>query len=90
VQWNYDLQYQFGGNSLLDAAYVGNAGVRLLAQTQLDQVPDADLALGAALTQTVANPFSGIIPATSSIGLATTTAGQLLRPCPQFTGVQQT
>jgi hypothetical protein len=35
----------------------------------------------------VPNPFYGIIPSTSSIGLATTTAGQLLRPYPQFTGV---
>ncbi|MEO7146127.1 MAG: carboxypeptidase regulatory-like domain-containing protein [Bryobacteraceae bacterium] len=90
VQWNYDLQYQFAGNSLFDVAYVGNAGVKLLAQTQLDQIPDADLALGQALTQKVANPFYGVIPATSSIGQATTTAAQLLRPYPQFTGVQQT
>jgi hypothetical protein len=89
VQWNYDLQYQLGAQSLLDMAYVGNAGVKLLAETQLDQIPDADLALGPALTQSVANPFFGIIPATSSIGQQTTTLGQLLRPYPQFTGVQQ-
>ncbi|HLJ17490.1 MAG TPA: hypothetical protein VKV15_23535, partial [Bryobacteraceae bacterium] len=69
---------------------VGNAGVKLLADTALNQVPDADLALGTALTQTVSNPFFGIIPSTSTIGKSTTTAGQLLRPYPQFTGVQQT
>jgi len=90
VQWNYDLQYQLGGDSLFDIAYVGNAGVKLLAQTQLNQVPDGDLAMGAALTQSVANPFFGIIPTTSNIGQKTTTVGQLLRPYPQFTGVQQT
>ena len=88
VQWNYDLQYQFKGNSMLDVAYVGNSGVKLLQQAQIDQVPDAALALGAGLTQTVPNPFYGIIPSTSSIGLATTTVGQLLRPYPQFTGIQ--
>ena len=88
AQWNFDLQYQFGGNSLLDVAYVGNAGVRLLQQVQIDQIPDADLAMGAALTKSVPNPFFGIIPTTSSIGLATTTQGQLLRPYPQFTGIQ--
>ena len=88
AQWNFDLQYQFAGDSLLDVAYVGNAGVRLLQQTQIDQLPDADLSLGAALTKSVPNPFYGIIPSTSSIGLATTTAGQLLRPYPQFTGIQ--
>ena len=87
-QWNLDLQYQFAANSLLDVAYVGNAGVRLLQQVQIDQLPDADLSLGAGLTKSVPNPFYGIIPSTSSIGLATTTAGQLLRPYPQFTGVQ--
>ncbi|HEY3836627.1 MAG TPA: TonB-dependent receptor [Bryobacteraceae bacterium] len=90
MQWNYDLQYQFGGDSLLDVAYVGNSGVKLLAQTQLNQTPDADLALGAALTQSVNNPFFGIVPATSNIGQKTTTLGQLLRPYPQFTGVQET
>ncbi|MCL5743476.1 MAG: TonB-dependent receptor [Acidobacteria bacterium] len=90
VQWNYDVQYQFGGNMLLDVAYVGNAGVKLLSQTQLNQIPDADLALGAALANKVANPFLGIIPATSAVGKATTTLAQLLRPYPQFTGVQQT
>ena len=88
AQWNFDLQYQFAGNSLLDVAYVGNAGVRLLQQVQLDQIPDADLSLGTALTKSVPNPFFGIIPSTSSIGLATTTEGQLLRPYPQFTGIQ--
>ncbi len=90
VQWNYNLQYQFGGNSLLDVAYVGNSGVKLLAQTQLNQIPDADLSKGTALTQTVNNPFFGIIPTTSSLGAKTISAGQLLRPYPQFTGVQQT
>jgi len=90
IQWNGNIQYQFGGNSLLDLAYVGNAGVKLLAQTQLNQIPDADLPLGATLTQTVSNPFFGIIPSTSNIGQKTTTVGQLLRPYPQFTGVQQT
>ncbi len=90
VQWNYDLQYELGNNQLLDVAYVGNSGVRLLAQTQLNQIPDADLALGTGLQQTVANPFFGIVPADSAIGKKTTTEGQLLRPYPQFTGVQQT
>ena len=82
VQWNFDVQHQLGENSLPDMAYVGNAGVRLLAQTELNQTPDADLALRAGLTQTIANPFSGIIPSTSSIGQQTKTAGQLLRPYP--------
>ena len=90
AQWNYDLQYQFAKDSLLDVAYAGNAGIKLLAQSELDQLPDADLALGSALTQKVTNPFFGIVPSTSSIGQLTTTLGQLLRPYPQFTAVTQT
>src|SRR5207248_11021213 len=75
---------------LVEAAYAGNAGIRLLAQNQLDQLPDQYLSLGDGLTRTVANPFFGIIPATSSIGQPTTTQAQLLRPYPQLTGLQQT
>ncbi|MDQ2900152.1 MAG: hypothetical protein M3Y07_10165 [Acidobacteriota bacterium] len=90
AQWNFDLQYELPSGMLLDTAYAGNAGIKQLAQTQLNQLPDRDLALGDQLTQVVGNPFFGVIPATSSIGKATTTYGQLLRPFPQFTGVQQT
>jgi hypothetical protein len=90
VQWNFDVQYELPDDMLLDVAYAGNAGVKQLAQANLDQLPDADLALGSALTQSVTNPFFGIIPATSSVGQRTTTLGQLLRPYPQFTGVTHT
>ncbi|MGH9665121.1 MAG: TonB-dependent receptor domain-containing protein, partial [Bryobacteraceae bacterium] len=90
AQWNFDLQFQTGKDSLLDVAYAGNTGVKLLASSQLNQIPDADLALGNALTQKVDNPFFGVVPASASLGQATTTAAQLLRPYPQFTGVQQT
>ncbi|MCL5743474.1 MAG: hypothetical protein M1541_06030, partial [Acidobacteria bacterium] len=89
VQFNYDIQYEFSGNTLLDVAYVGNAGVKLPAQAALNQIPDADLALGSTLANKVANPFVGIAPATTALGKATTTYAQLLRPYPQFTGVSQ-
>lgn len=90
MQWNFDVQYELPDDMLLDVAYAGNSGVKLLAQSNYNQLPDADLALGSALNQSVANPFFGIIPATSSIGQRTTTLGQLLRPYPQFTGVTHT
>jgi hypothetical protein len=90
MQWNFDLQYELPNDMLVETAYAGNAGVKLLAQVQLDQLPDQYLALGDALNQTVNNPFFGIIPTTSSIGNRTTTLGQLLRPYPQLTGLQQT
>jgi len=90
MQWNFDLQRELPGDMLLDVAYAGNSGVKLMAQSNYDQLPAVDLALGAALNQSVTNPFFGIIPATSSIGQRTTTQGQLLRPYPQFTGVTHT
>jgi hypothetical protein len=90
MQWNFDLQYELPNEMLVEAAYAGNAGVKLLAQAQLDQLPDQYLALGDELNRSVSNPFFGFIPATSSIGQRTTTMGQLLRPYPQLTGLQQT
>ena len=90
TQWNLNLQYELPGEMLLDVAYAGNAGVKLLAQTQLNQLADEQLTLGDGLTQTVTNPFFGIIPATTSLGQSTTTRGQLLRPYPHLTGLQHT
>ncbi|MCL5745042.1 MAG: TonB-dependent receptor, partial [Acidobacteria bacterium] len=90
AQWNADLQYEIPGDMLLDVAYAGNAGVKLLASTGLDQLPDQYLALGDSLTERVANPFFGIIPATTALGQQVTTRGQLLRPYPQLAGLTQT
>jgi hypothetical protein len=90
MQWNFDIQYEMPNSMLLDVAYAGNSGVKLLAQSQLNQIPDQYLALGDGLTRAVPNPFLGILPATSTIGQATVTQGQLLRPYPFLTGLQQT
>lgn len=90
AQWNFDTQYALRNDLMFDIAYAGNAGVKLLAQTQLNQIADQYLALGDGLNASVNNPFLGIIPSTSSVGQRTTTAGQLLRPYPQLTGLQQT
>lgn len=90
VQWNYNVQYQAKDNLLFDIAYAGNAGVKLLAQSDFNQLPDRFLSLGDDLNAVVANPFRGIAPATTGLGGATTTRGQLLRPYPQFLGVTHT
>src|SRR5207302_9795706 len=55
--------------------------------TNLNQLPAADFALGPQLTQPVANPFYGQIPISSSIGGPAIPRQQLLRPYPQFTTV---
>jgi len=74
---------------LLDVAYAGNAGVKLQAGSEMDQLPDQYLELRDQLNAVVNNPFFGIFPATTALGARTTTRGQLLRPFPQFTGVQR-
>ena len=51
----------------------------------INQLLTQDLSLGTALLAKVANPYLGQIPASSSLGGATITAQQLLRPYPRFT-----
>jgi hypothetical protein len=90
AQWNLDLEYEVPGNAMIDVAYAGNAGVHLLGtDPELNQLPDQYLSLGDALSATVPNPFFGIIPASQPLGGPTTTRGQLLRPFPQYTSMQQ-
>jgi hypothetical protein len=64
---------------------VGNSGVHLYVSENENQLPDADLAQGSALTATVNNPFHGVITnATSPLSASTVRAFQLLLPHPQF------
>jgi hypothetical protein len=63
--------------------------VKLLFGTtyELDALPPAYLALGNQLLQPVANPFFGIIT-NGSLSGPTIPYGQLLRPFPEYTGVE--
>jgi hypothetical protein len=87
-QWNFTIQHQPWNNWLFEAAWVGNHGVRLFADSRnLNQISDANFnAFGANLVQPVPNPFRGIITSGPLSG-ATITRQQSLLPFPQFTGV---
>ncbi len=87
-QWTANVQYQLGG-TVLQAAYVGNHGTKLLfgSSMELNQLPTADLALGNQLLQQVPNPFLGVIQSGALSG-PTIPYGQLLRPFPEYTGVE--
>jgi len=86
-QWNVSLQYEPLPNWLVEAAWVGNHGVRLLMFSRgLSFLNDRDLAFGAALSQPVQNPFNGILT-TGSLSGPTVPRYQLLMPYPQFSGV---
>ncbi len=87
--WSFDIQRQLPFHLVVTAAYVGNVGVHLMTPIQLNQIPDADLALGSKLISVVANPFSGVITDPSStLSVPTVQYGQLLRPFPQFLNVK--
>jgi hypothetical protein len=87
-QWTGNVQYQ-AGNTVFQAAYIGNHGLKLLFNEtyELNQIPTADLALGNQLLQQVPNPFRGIIT-TGALSGPTIAYGQLLRPFPEYTGVE--
>ena len=90
-QWNLNVQRELPGNILFEVAYIGSKGTRLLngesGLTQ-SQLPASFLSLGTQLQNQVANPFFGIITnPSSSMRFATVARGQLLRPYPQYTGI---
>jgi hypothetical protein len=89
IQWNFNVQYELPGSMLLDVAYAGNSGIKLQANSQFNQVPDAALALGNGLNTVVPNPFFGVLPPATTLGRPTTTVSQLIRPYPWLTGLTQ-
>ncbi len=87
-QWTLGLQYQLEANTVLEAVYVGNHGVKLPfgPSFQRNQLPPELLKLGNALFDLLPNPFSGLIPA-GPVAYSEVPRGQLLRPYPQFDAV---
>ena len=74
------MQKTFGRDLNLEIGYLGSKNTHLgLPESNLNQLPAADLALGTALTVKVPNPYFGQIPASSSLGQPTIAQQQLLR-----------
>ena len=87
-QWNFTVQKTIGRDLNLEVGYLGSKNTHLgLPESNLNQVPAADLAMGSALTVKVPNPYYGQIPASSSLGQPTIAQQQLLRAYPRFTNV---
>ena len=87
-QWNFTLQKTLGKDWSAETGYLGSKLTRLgVPDTNLNQLPSADLSLGSQLTQQVANPYLGQIPPSSSLGGPSIARQQLLRPFPRFTTV---
>lgn len=89
-QWDLDIQTQVLPSLMAEAGYAGSKGSHLSYSTlQLNQIPDGDLAMGAALNTQVTNPFYGYISSGLLAG-KTVSQAQLLRPHPQFQGFSDT
>jgi hypothetical protein len=54
-QWNFSVEQEIARNTTLQLGYVGNAGVHLTSQLDLNRVPKADWALAAFLGSNGAN-----------------------------------
>jgi hypothetical protein len=87
-QWNLAIQRQVRSNFSFEVAYAGSKGTHIgVPDTNLNQLPVSDLALGSALQQSVPNPFFGQIPVSSSIGRPTISVAQLMKSYPKYTTV---
>ena len=85
-EFSFNVEYEVAKDLLVDAAYVGNRGIKLPISLSIDALNDNYLALGSALLTTVTNPFQPYV-ATGALSAATTTRRQLLLPFPQFLSV---
>jgi hypothetical protein len=88
-QWNLNVQRELPGNIAVEAAYVGNRGVKLVDGPlghQLNQLTPEQLSLGNQLLQAVPNPFQPFVK-TGPLSQATVTRAQLMRPYPQYQGL---
>ena len=85
-QWQLSVQRQFPGQVLAEIAYVGMHSLKLYEDLNFNETPDAFLSM----TNTVTNPFRGILPATSTIGSPSTlAASKLLVAYPWFNELRQ-
>ena len=87
-QWNFTIQRTLGTNWNIEIGYLGSKNTRLgIPDANINQLPAQYLSMGSSLAVRVANPYYGLIPASSSLGAATLAQQQLLRPYPKFTTV---
>jgi hypothetical protein len=92
--WNFNVQREVLPGSVLQVGYVGSRGIKIVPggqwstgdPEQLNQLHPSFLAEGAALLQTVDNPFYGLFTSGPLAG-PRVQRQQLLRPYPQFGNV---
>ena len=93
-RWALGVQRLLPGQFLVDISYVGNRGLHLPVDRDLNPInpqylsrsPERDNATIAFLKQTFANPFFGL----NSVYPKTITRADLLRPYPEFGSITET
>jgi hypothetical protein len=97
-RWQVGLQRELPGRWVADIAYVGNRGTDLPTGRNINALPNQYLSTSTTrdqanadfLSAAVPNPFVNLMPVTSNFRGATIARQQLLRPYPQFDGVNTT
>ena len=87
-QWNLGVQRAITNNLVFEIAYAGSKITHVgIPDVNINQLTAAQLALGPQLLTLVPNPCFGRVPTSSSIGGATVSLAQTLRPFPCYTTV---
>jgi Carboxypeptidase regulatory-like domain len=93
LRWDLGIQHTLGKNTVIEVAYIGNHSVHTpitvtqingIPRQYLSTLPTRDAATNTLLTGTVANPFAGLLPNSSSLNGSTTALVNLLAPYPEF------
>ncbi len=93
-RWSFNIQRELGRDMVLELGYMGSRSTKLAENIDnYNSIPLSELSTSLTrdqanidrLSRVVPNPFAGLIPGTGLNG-ATTSAEQLLRPYPQFSG----
>ncbi len=98
-RWELGFQRELPGGWVVEAAYVGSRGTHIeisrnlnvTPQKYLSKLPTRDDVTRTYLTANLANPFFGLLPASTTIGASSNIARErLLRPFPEFDTVSTT
>jgi hypothetical protein len=87
-QWNVSAQRQLWSGASIELAYIGSKITRVgIPDSNVNQLTVDQLAIGPALLEREPNPYFGMVPASSTLGEATITRAQLMKPYPQYATV---
>jgi len=87
-QWNVSAQRELTANTVIEVSYLGSKITNIgVPDSNVNQLTEEQLRLGATLLERVPNPYFGVIPRSSSIGDPTITRAQLMKPYPDYTAV---